>query len=102
VFANTGTTGVSTITAGAGSADIGLGGKSVDLVIGPASTPHTLALYNFVPGADMITLSGLAPAAGANALATQAVNSGSTVLSIDNSTTVILVGVTHAAQGLFG
>ncbi len=101
VFASTGATGVSTVTAGLGSAGIAFDGASVDLAIGLASAPRTFALYNFVPGADMITLAGFASNAAANALATQTVGNGSTVLNLGDSTTVILAGVTQAGQGLF-
>ena len=88
--ANTGTTGVSTITAGLESVYIAFSVASVDSVIGLVPTPRTFALYNVVPGADVITLAGFALNIAANALATQMVSNGLTMLTLGDSTTIYL------------
>ncbi len=101
VFANTGTTATSTITAGTGSADIGLGGKSVNLVVQAAGAARSLALFGFVPGADKVTLSGFAAGAAAAALATQSNVGGGTVLTLADHTSIALIGVARADSSLF-
>lgn len=113
VFDNTGTTSVSTITAGIGSADIAFGGASANLIISPyagvfrASDPRTFSLFNVVPGADKVTLSGYAPAQAASALSNQVNTGGSTFLTVPGTTTsgqvnISLVGLAHADASLFG
>jgi hypothetical protein len=102
VYANTGNAGVSFITAGTGSANIALGGQSVDLAIAAASAPRTIQLFNFVPGADAISLSGFADNTGAGAIAAQTQGGGGTTITLPDQTTILLVGISGVASSLFG
>ncbi len=105
VFAKTGSTGMSTITAGQGSADIGLGGKSVDLVLPIALEAQTLTLFGFRVGVDSLQiLETIGTGSGdvAAALAGQSNPNGSTVRTIGSKTTVFPVGLAHADQSVFG
>lgn len=93
--------GTSTITAGSGGADIVFGATAAQLVLNAGAT-RGFALFNFVPGADRITLQGFSSNAVSDALATQANGAGNTVLTLSDHTVINLVGVARADASFFG
>lgn len=93
--------GTSAITAGTGSADIALSGQAT-LIIAAGTAARSFGLFNFVPGADRITLQGFDGTAATQALANQANAGGSTVLTLADSSRVTLYGVQHADASVFG
>jgi len=93
--------GTSTITSGAGSADIVFGTTAGQLVIGSGAA-RTFALFNFVPGAERITLQGYDASTAANALANQVSDAAQTVLTLGDGSIIQLIGVARADASFFG
>ena len=94
--------GNSTITTGSGSADIALSGQANLLINSNASPGRAFALFNFVPGADRITLAGFDLAAAANAISNQTNISGSSILNFAGGTSITFVGITKVDSSAFG
>jgi hypothetical protein len=89
------------ISAGTGSTDIGLAGAAETIVLQAGSAARTVTLYDYVAGVDKISLAGFVPTAAAQALASQTNGPAGTSLTLADSTTVILLGVTSASASLF-
>jgi hypothetical protein len=100
IFDNANTTSVSTITAGSGSLSLALGGKSVDLIIA-AGAPREFDLYNFVPGADKITLTGYSADQVASAVASQVQLNSGTQLHLGDGSVISLPGISGVQSSTF-
>lgn len=99
VFAN----GSSTVTSGAGSADLVFNDRTQFLLnaVAPGST-RVFALFNFVPGTEHVTLQQYNPNAAAYALANQVNDPGYTTLTLPDQTRILLLGVGRADASVFG
>lgn len=94
--------GASTINMGLGSADIALSGQANLVLPVGSSADRSYALFNFIPGADRITLQNFDSGAVDRALANQVNTGGNTVLMPGNGTTITLVGIQHVDASAFG
>jgi len=93
--------GDSTITTGSGSADIALLGQANLLINSNSAAGHSFALFNFIPGADRITLTGFDSAAVGSAISNQTNVSGSSILSLEDGTKVTFFGVSRVDASIF-
>jgi Ca2+-binding RTX toxin-like protein len=100
IFGNGGNTSVSTITAGSGSLDLAFSGASTVLNIASGAA-RSFGLYNFVPNADTIHLTGYSDAQAATAIANQKQIGGGTQLFLNDGSVISLIGVARASSSLF-
>lgn len=93
--------GASTIIARSGGADFAFGAMAAPLVLN-AGAARSFASFNFVPGADRITLQGFSSNAVSDTISIQVNGTGNLMPTLSDHTVINLVGVARADASFFG